>query len=75
MGNKRAKQNTNSETRFVMVDQNMGKKEQKIAFKFIELKNWVGIGIGLRNTLKNAKYHFNCNFKSIKIIIQNMEVI
>jgi len=59
--NKRARQSSTSATRFVLVDQNVGVKNQRISFKIVGLKNWVGIGIGLKNTLKNANYHFNYN--------------
>lgn len=71
--NKAARQSGNSSERFVLVTEGLGVKHQKISFQVTQLKNWVGIGIGIRNNLQNQKYAFNCKLFIIQTQIQDME--
>lgn len=71
----RARQTSSAPSRFVFVDQGIGLKNQKIAFKITNLTNWIGFGIGLRTNLSKIQYAFNCNDLIMKIIQPNMEVI
>jgi len=48
-----------------MVNEGVGLKDQKIAFKVTKLVNWVGFGIGIRSTLAKCNYNFNCTFNAI----------
>ncbi len=48
--------------RFALIDGPVQKKGSSIRFKIQKLKNWVGLGIAVRNNIVAKKYEFNCTF-------------
>ena len=57
-----AKQTKSGEGRFIFVQKGFGQKNIKITFKITQLKNWVGLGIGLREKIKALNYRFECRY-------------
>ena len=39
----------------------MGQKNRKITFKVVNLKNWVGVGVCLKDKISAINYAFKCN--------------
>ena len=57
-GNIEAKQTKTNEGRFIFVEQGIGKVYQKITFQIINMKNWIGLGIALREKITSKNYKF-----------------
>jgi hypothetical protein len=57
---KHAKQTMSGGGRFVLVNEGIGDERQKVAFKVTELKNWVGLGVALKEKIKALDFKFEC---------------
>lgn len=44
--------------RFVVIEEGMGVQNRKIKFKVNQLKNWIGVGVCLKNKIVAASYQF-----------------
>jgi hypothetical protein len=61
--NKHAECNSSgSAERFALVDGIVMKKGSSIRFKIETLKNWIGIGLAIKNTIVSKNYQFLCTF-------------
>lgn len=38
----------------------MGVKNRSITFKIVNLKNWIGVGVALRDKIASVDYAFKC---------------
>lgn len=70
-----AKQNKTGEGRFVFTNYQIKGPQNKIVFKIRSLKNWIGLGIGIRERLKHFNYRFECILLIIKTTTLGMEAI
>lgn len=62
-----ARQTKTGSSRFAFVDEGFGKASQSIRFKIVTLKNWIGVGIGVREKLQGMDYRFECTLWVIQI--------
>lgn len=46
--------------RFVLIEEGMGIQNRKIKFKVTNLKNWIGVGVCLKNKIAAVNYQFKC---------------
>lgn len=46
----------------MLIEEGMGVKERRIVFKVAALKNWVGVGVCLRDRIAGASYAFKCRW-------------
>jgi len=56
-----AKQTKTGEGRFVFTNYHLSAPKQKIILKIKALKNWIGLGVGIREKLKYLNFRFECN--------------
>jgi hypothetical protein len=43
----------------------MGIKNRSLTFKIVNLKNWIGVGVTLRDKIASVEYAFKCKNKVI----------
>ena len=55
-----ATQSQTQSGRFVLVEEGIGLKNRKIKFKVNQLKNWIGVGVCLKNKISSINYQFKC---------------
>lgn len=60
--------------RFVVIEEGMGVQNRKIKFKVNQLKNWIGVGVCLKNKIVAASYQFKCTCITTQIKYWGMEV-
>lgn len=63
-----AKQTKTGQGRFVFTNMQIISPNQKIFFKIKQLKNWIGLGVGIREKLKFLNFRFECK---IDLILDN----
>jgi hypothetical protein len=51
-----ATQSQTQSGRFVIIEEGMGLANRKIKFKIAALKNWVGLGVCLKDKIVSTKY-------------------
>jgi len=56
-----ARQSETASSRFAIIEEGMGVKNRSITFKIVNLKNWIGVGIALRDKIASVDYAFKCN--------------
>jgi len=39
--------------------------KQKMAFKIRVMKNWIGLGVGIRERMKFLNYKFECRYNAM----------
>ena len=44
----------------MLVNEGIGDERQKVAFKVTELKNWIGLGVALKEKIKALDFKFEC---------------
>lgn len=59
---KTAECSTAGSERFALINGVVNKKGSFIRFKIEKLKNWVGIGLAIRNNIVSKNYQFLCIF-------------
>lgn len=55
-----ARQSETASTRFGIIEEGMGIKNRSITFKILNLKNWIGVGVALRDKISAVDYAFKC---------------
>lgn len=63
--NKIARQTKTGQGRFVFTNMQIISLNQKIFFKIKQLKNWIGLGVGIREKLKFLNFRFECTQYSV----------
>ena len=55
-----ARQSETASSRFAIIENGMGIKNRSISFKVVTLKNWIGVGVTLRDKIASVDYAFKC---------------
>lgn len=59
-GQKIARQTKTGDGRFVFSNYHITSNNQKIIFKIKNLKNWIGLGVAIRDKIKYLNFRFEC---------------
>jgi hypothetical protein len=55
-----ATQSQTQSSRFVLIEEGMGVKSRRIKFRVTSLKNWIGVGVCMKNRIALVNYQFKC---------------
>lgn len=64
-----ARQSKTGEGRFVFTNIKLKFPGQKVAFRINTHKNWIGLGVAIREKLKFMSFRFECKHQLIQTIV------